>query len=136
MRDTVLWTHETVLAADAVSAARARAFVQEQLLAHDLPDVVEDSRLVVSELATNAVLHAQTPFTVTLEGTQQSVVLTVRDGSSSVPVPAAADVLDTTGRGLSIVDLVSRDWGVSVGEDGAKAVWASFAARTREPTPG
>jgi anti-sigma regulatory factor (Ser/Thr protein kinase) len=121
MRDTVLWTHETVLAADAVSAARARAFVQDQLLAHDLPDVVEDSRLVVSELATNAVLHAQTPFTVTLERTQQSVVLTVRDGSSSVPVPVAA---------------VSRDWGVSVGEDGAKAVWASFAARTREPTPG
>lgn len=134
MGDTAIWTRETVLAAEAVSAAKARAFVREHLLAQGLPDLVEDVRLVVSELATNAMVHAQTPFVVTLERVEDSVILTVRDRSPSFPVQMSADVLDTSGRGLSIVDLVSRDWGVTVAENGAKCVWASFGARTREPT--
>ena len=133
MGHTAIWTHETVLAAEAVSAAKARAFVREHLLAHGLPDLVEDIRLVVSELATNAMVHAQTAFAVILERVDDSVILTVRDRSPSVPVPIAANVLATSGRGLSIVQLVSRDWGVTVAESGAKCVWASFGARTREP---
>jgi len=40
--------------------------VSRHLLAHDLADMVDDLQLVVSELATNAMLHAQTPFTVSL----------------------------------------------------------------------
>jgi anti-sigma regulatory factor (Ser/Thr protein kinase) len=135
MAQNSLWAHETVLAAEAVSVARAREFVRRHLLVHDQPDLVEDVRLVVSELATNAMLHARTPFTVTLQGTDDSVLLSVRDASATVPVQVTADVLDTSGRGLSIVDLVSRDWGVMAGGTGAKSVWAVFDARTREPTP-
>ena len=71
MGDTAIWTRETVLAAEAVSAAKARAFVREHLLAQGLRDLVEDVRLVVSELATNAMVHAQTPFVVTLERSEE-----------------------------------------------------------------
>ena len=60
------WSHETVLAPEPISAALARDFVYVHLVAHDLFPLVEDVRLVVSELATNAVAHAQTPFRVTL----------------------------------------------------------------------
>ena len=56
------WSHETHLAAEAISASQARVFVSRHLLAHDLANLVDDVRVVVSELATNAMLHAQTPF--------------------------------------------------------------------------
>jgi hypothetical protein len=37
----------------------------------------------------------------------------------------AARGLDTSGRGLTIVTLLSRDWGVNARTDG-KSVWAEF----------
>lgn len=48
-----------------------------------LPQLIENVSLVVSELATNAVVHAHTPFTVRLSCENGSLVLTVRDGSTS-----------------------------------------------------
>ena len=84
---------------------------------------------MASELATNALVHAQTAFTVTLSEANETVMLTVRDDSSSVPVRGAHHVMHSDGRGLGIVALVSLDWGVRV-DDGSKTVWASFGTRT------
>jgi anti-sigma regulatory factor (Ser/Thr protein kinase) len=123
---TILWSHETVLAAGVVSASQAREFVRFHLQDHHLPGLVEDVRLVVSELATNAVTHAGTPFTVTLLADEQRVLLTVQDGSPSPPLQVAAQALDTGGRGLFIVNMVSRQWGVDIRSDGIKSVWATF----------
>ena len=81
----------------------------------------------MSELATNAVRHANTPFTVTLERIDRSVLLTVTDGSPDPPVQVATGLLDTGVRGLSIVDLMSGDWGVIRRPGEGKSVWASFA---------
>jgi anti-sigma regulatory factor (Ser/Thr protein kinase) len=125
MSQTV-WSHETVLPSDPFSAARAREFVCHRLTDHDLPHLIDDVRLVTSELATNAVIHAQQPFTVTLCGDECLVVLTVRDGSGSAPVHRSAQVMDTRGRGLSIVDSISHDWGVERSTASDKSVWASF----------
>ncbi|HWL99145.1 MAG TPA: ATP-binding protein [Nocardioidaceae bacterium] len=128
------WSHETVLDAEAISASRARDFVSFHLVEHHLRYLIDDVRLVVSELATNAVVHGRTPFIVTLqEDDDQVVLLTMQDGSASVPVRSAANGLDTSGRGLAIVEHVSRDWGVTPGPDGTKSVWAAFATtHTRE----
>jgi anti-sigma regulatory factor (Ser/Thr protein kinase) len=128
-----LWSHETVLAADAGSAAKARAFVVHQLVEHRLLYLIDDVRLVVSELATNAVVHARTDFTITLEGGPSSVLLTVRDGSGIVPSlsPPLPHQPGMTGRGLVIVNLMSHTWGVGEAEDMGKTVWASFALRSR-----
>jgi anti-sigma regulatory factor (Ser/Thr protein kinase) len=123
---TTLWSHETVLAAGAMSASQAREFVRFHLQEHHLPQLVEDVRLVVSELATNAVTHAGTPFTVVLLADEGRVLLTVQDGSPSPPSQLAAQALDTGGRGLFIVNMVSRRWGVDVSPDGMKSVWATF----------
>lgn len=126
------WSHETVLAAEAISASRAREFVCFHLGEHHLPYLIDDIRLVVSELATNALGHAQTPFVVALQEDDRVVLLTVQDGSPAVPVRADANSLDAGGRGLSIVDLVSPDWGVTPGPHGTKSVWAAFPTHSRE----
>jgi anti-sigma regulatory factor (Ser/Thr protein kinase) len=133
MEQATLWSHQTVLAADPGSAAKARAFVVHQLVEHRLLYLVDDVRLVASELATNAVMHARTAFTVILEGRVGSVLLTVRDGSPIVPAPSlhVPHGLGIAGRGLLIVNLTSQAWGVA-GQDGtAKSVWASFQMRSR-----
>ncbi|QWZ08729.1 ATP-binding protein [Nocardioides panacis] len=120
-------------ASNSASAAMAREFVTAHLEEHHLPDLVEDVRLVVSELATNAIRHARTPFTVILRGDPTSLLLTVRDGSPLAPLMVIAQVMDTRGRGVAIVAALSQRWGSSTASDGAKSVWARFD-RHRSPS--
>lgn len=127
MSHAMLWSHQMQLPADVESVRRARHFVCTLLIDHQLLSVVEDARLVVSELATNAVRHAHTPFVVTLARVEQSVLLTVADGSPDSPVQLATGHLHVGGRGLSIVEVTSDDWGVIRRGGDGKAVWASFA---------
>ena len=121
------WEHEIQLAPEPASVSEARTFVSDHLIAHGLVGLVDDVELVASELATNATLHARTPFEVSLRGDASSVRLSVRDEAATRPVVALAGELASSGRGLTIVDAVSRSWGVASG-DGAKSVWASFDA--------
>ena len=123
------WSHVTALPGEPGSVWRARHFVLFHLVEHRLPHLVDDVQLVASELAANAVRHARTPFKVILEKADNSVLLSVQDGSPTRPAHLATDDLDTAGRGVSIVDLVSHDWGVTDGPGEGKSVWASFAAR-------
>lgn len=101
---------------------------------HDIGrgDLVECAELGVSELVTNALLHARPPLSVRVRGTREHPRVEVRDGSTEVPLMPSDDVQDeddlllTFGRGLSIVARCSAAWGVEVEEDG-KLVW--FAPR-------
>ncbi len=129
------WSHETVLAAEAASASRARDFVCLHLIEHEMLYLVEDVRLVASELATYALLQGRVPFSVALRGSAESVVLSVRDGSRRAP-EETEDVRDAQARGLAVVEAVSRAWGVSPQPDGARSLWASFDVRAREPSAG
>jgi anti-sigma regulatory factor (Ser/Thr protein kinase) len=115
------------LPAEPGSASRAREFVCLHLQRHDAQHLEDDLRLVVSELVTNAITHAQTPFTVELQVEGLFVTLIVSDLSPLVPVMAAGEAMDGGGRGLLIVDVLSRDWGVTNGPDGSKSVWAAFS---------
>jgi anti-sigma regulatory factor (Ser/Thr protein kinase) len=126
-----LWSHEMDLVAEEGSATRARAFVMQRLVEHRMLYLGDDIRLVVSELATNAVVHAETAFTVILEGRPHSVLLTVRDGSETSPTLSLAtpNRMSLSGRGLIIVNLISHDWGVNLEDGSAKSVWASFETR-------
>jgi anti-sigma regulatory factor (Ser/Thr protein kinase) len=54
------WSHEVELSPVAASVATARDFVRLHLREHHLEHLVDDIRLTVSELATNAVKHAGT----------------------------------------------------------------------------
>jgi anti-sigma regulatory factor (Ser/Thr protein kinase) len=120
------WSHQTQLAAEASSGSRARAFVTGHLVDHGMAGLVEDVELVVSELATNAVVHAGSPFTVTLGASEETVLLEVLDRAHTSPTLVANHTLETSGRGIAIMQAVSRDWGVSELSSGGKSVWAVF----------
>lgn len=127
------WSHASVLAAEPKSVALARDFVCAHLAEHRLLHLVGDVRLVVSELATNAVAHAQTPFTVTLSSANGSVRLAVQDESTLALRRSAPDDMDMSGRGLILVESLSQEWGTSTDAGGFKSVWASFPERRRGP---
>ena len=123
------WSHQTTLEASPISASQARDFVIQHLVDHRLLYLVNPVRLVAGELATHALVHAQTAFSVTLSASDQTVLLTVRDESAPLPTRRVAQALQPSGRGLEIVGIVSHDWGTSEDGAGSKGVWASFAIR-------
>lgn len=49
------------------------------------------------------------------------VLLAIRDGSTSVPVPTTPQVMDMGGRGLVLVEMLSHEWDAST--DGSESVW-------------
>lgn len=78
--------------------------------------------LLVSELVTNAVLHARTNFAVRVTMTATAIRVSVTDGSPNLPERRNYDVLQPTGRGLHLVDSLSDRWGVDLQPPG-KTVW-------------
>ena len=127
MGDCMLWSCDIRLAAQPISASRSRDFVRDHLAQHALSHLSDDVELVVSELSTNAMVHATTSFKVSLHAFEQTLLLEVEDGSRHGPTLVAAQVLDTSGRGMAIVNVLSRDWGVDAHADGGKSVWAEFS---------
>jgi anti-sigma regulatory factor (Ser/Thr protein kinase) len=81
-----------------------------------------DLGLVVSELATNACVHARSPFTVTVERRDAGLLVEVADDDPA-PVTVRPLTPGPSGRGMHIVAAVAKDWGMSPGE-GGKSVWA------------
>ena len=120
------WSDDLKLVGEPISASTARAFVRDRLVEHGLAHLNDDVVLVVSELVTNAMLHTHTPFKVSLHGFEGTLLVEVEDGSPTGPVRVAAQALDNAGRGLTIVELLSSDWGVDAHSDGGKSVWAEF----------
>jgi anti-sigma regulatory factor (Ser/Thr protein kinase) len=118
------WTRELELPASPRSVPAARAFVRDCLVAAGLPGLVEDARLLTSELASNAVEHARTPFRVTVDYKAGRLRLSVHDGVVTPPGRSWADPFAERGRGLLLVEVLSSDWGCSPHPDGGKAVWA------------
>lgn len=83
------------------------------------------ARLVVSELATNAVVHADSPFSVSVRYGGSVIRISVRDWSPTMPVVRDGGPGAPSGRGLRLVDMVARDWGVETAPDG-KTIWADL----------
>ncbi len=121
------WGYRAVWPARPKYVREARDFVSARLRRHHLDDLVPDAQLVVSELVTNAVVHAGTPFSVSLELLDDCVELVIGDGSPGELVARLPEPLALGGRGLQVVDECSASWGVRRAPGGGKAVWATFA---------
>lgn len=133
MCESLPWHFQAVWPAEPACIAQSRAFVSSHLAEHDLPTLIDPVRLVVSELVTNAVLHSQSPFTVTLARRDHEVRLAVKDGSMTpVPTSPRQDSQPVGGRGLYVVDMFSSSWGVTTEKEG-KSVWATFTVTQRQP---
>ena len=112
------------LPAEPASVPAARRFVRGALNDWGLDAVLDDAVLVMSELITNAVLHAQGQLTVRLRtASGGSVRLEVQDGSTRLPRLRGYGNDATTGRGLRMVADLSAEWGVEPMSVG-KRVWA------------
>jgi anti-sigma regulatory factor (Ser/Thr protein kinase) len=122
------WSYQQTWPPAAQSVAPARDFVAASMQAHFDPDLVDDARLVVSELATNAIRHAGTAFTVTVACHDGDVRIDVRDGSALEPVMSLRSATAVHGRGLLLVHSLSTAWGVTTDSDGGKSVWATLGA--------
>ncbi len=105
------------------SISQARRFAESTLDAWQLEELVWTATVLVSELATNAVLHARSGFTVTLEQLgPEEVRLEVQDGSPRAPSLRRFSDEATTGRGLQLLDKLATEWGTTTHADG-KTVW-------------
>lgn len=120
------WVERMAWAGHPSDIGSARHFVSLSLREHGLADFESPMCLVASELCTNAVLHARTAFTVSVERRADLLLLEVIDGDETSPAFVAHGALDVNGRGLQIVDTLSSSWGVWPRQVG-KSVWASFS---------
>ena len=122
----------TTLPAETSSVPTARHWVESLLTGWGEPAAGWTAACIISELATNACIHARTGFTVTVAHTPDDVLLQVSDGSPAVPQPRSYGDRATTGRGLHLVEAMSSSWGVELRPDG-KTIWARLTLRTTDP---
>ena len=116
------------LPAETESVPRARRFVREVLAgAEHHPDVLDAAELCVSELVTNAVLHARTEVQVRVEDLGEAIRLEVRDRSTVMPRRLVHSVRSATGRGMEMVSILARSWGVDLVDDRTKSVWCELS---------
>ena len=118
----------------AASVRNARRAVRDVAtpLCDDL--AVIDLLLVVSELATNAVIHARSAFRVRLvvDRLESSIVIRVEVSDTDPTLPVRREPCPTQpgGRGLALVDLVSDRWGAQTSPTG-KYVYADVSGHYR-----
>ncbi|PLS75642.1 MAG: hypothetical protein CYG61_06245 [Actinobacteria bacterium] len=118
----------TKLAVDAASPGKARRFVTGALRSWRMAELTGGAiELLTSELATNAIRHARSPFTVSVRYDGQRVRIEVDDSSPLEPRPRTPSHEDTGGRGLILVDVMAEAWGVTPMPRG-KRVWFEVLA--------
>lgn len=127
------------LAAEPQSVRAARAWVIDALARIGRDDLTDAAELGVSELVTNAILHAEPPIVVRLGGTTTHPRVEVHDTSHAPPRPRNMTdderLLTTVGRGLGIVAMYSTTWGAEVSPQG-KVVWFEPATEPEVPEDG
>ncbi|MER5183461.1 SpoIIE family protein phosphatase [Streptomyces sp. NPDC002896] len=95
--------------------------------------LVEDAMLLVSELVTNAVLHAGTPVEVTCRtvADDPGVVIEVADLHPASAVYTVPD-MPRRGRGLQLIGVLAESWGVTY-QRTRKIVWLRLNAAAYRP---
>ncbi|MFE1270538.1 ATP-binding protein [Streptomyces sp. NPDC058758] len=93
---------------------RLRRILRASLNCWQLSHLVETADLLLTELVTNAFLHADAP-TVGVRVYRQGdlLMIEVNDGTPQGPLPRPTGLLSEHGRGLVLVDALADSWGVS-----------------------
>jgi anti-sigma regulatory factor (Ser/Thr protein kinase) len=117
------------------SVGAARRFIAARTAAWSFPEPAAGQLVLIgSELVTNAVLHARTELTLTLELRADRVRISVKDRSKAPATLRHYRPDALTGRGLGVVAALSDRWGVSTAPDG-KVVWAELRANGEPHVP-
>ncbi|WP_328770466.1 SpoIIE family protein phosphatase [Streptomyces sp. NBC_00286] len=110
------------VAPDPATVADARKNAVGQLAEWGLADAAFVTELIVSELVTNAIRHAEPPIQLRLIH-DRSLICEVSDASSTAPHMRRARTYDEGGRGLLLVAQLTRRWGTRHTTKG-KTIWA------------
>ena len=120
-----------MLAATAQAPGLARQATHEALAAWQVAHLEETAVLLVSELVTNTVRHADTNVSVVelrLETAGPWLRIEVHDADPNWPEPRTPDRLDGSGFGFVLIEALADKWGVRKATIG-KAVWVELDAR-------
>ncbi|WP_337062830.1 ATP-binding protein [Kineococcus sp. G2] len=118
---------EVALPADLSAARRARGFLRGSLCRVHQEAALEPALLLLSELVVNAVRHGAPPVRAAVECRVEVLRLEAGDGSPARPRLRRSPVEAESGRGVELVDVLSRRWGVRADVTG-KTVWCDVAA--------
>jgi serine phosphatase RsbU (regulator of sigma subunit)/anti-sigma regulatory factor (Ser/Thr protein kinase) len=135
-RTHALDTHHVAtwdLPAAAAVVARARTLATDQLATWGLDDAAFVTELVVSELVTNAIRHAEPPIQLRLIH-DRNLICEVTDASSTAPHLRRARTYDEGGRGLLLVAQLTQGWGTRQTDTG-KTIWAEQGVSRNEDVP-
>ena len=107
------------------AAGRARRFVAEWLRRWEFGDD-SDALVIVSELVTNSLVHADGLIVVRIERDEHDgcPVIEVWDGDDGRPEIQPADGAAECGRGLCLVSALASAWGTRPLRGGGKVTWA------------
>ncbi|WP_184577229.1 ATP-binding protein [Streptomyces zagrosensis] len=111
------------------SAGIARRLVRAALETWKLEALIEVSELVVSELASNSIMHSGSPhMRVAVDRTgDDRVRVAVSDKSRQAPATSHASDEDESGRGLLLVEAFAERWDTDYRLWG-KVIWAEMVA--------
>ncbi|HUF32009.1 MAG TPA: ATP-binding protein [Acidimicrobiales bacterium] len=124
-----------LLPSSPASVPLARRFVADHLDGRVSPELRSAVVLVISEMATNAVLHAATDFEVRVDVFSDRLRVEVADGDRRVPVRRQSDLAQPGGLGMVVVEACATRWGVG-DREGGKVVWAEFDHPNGAPSSG
>jgi len=114
------------LAADPYSSVVARRFVASTCELWRSEEISDDAVAIVSELVSNAVLHARTNSVLRLELRRQLLTVALADGDPTFPVRCSSPPTEPGGLGLGIIDTLATAWGTNPTSNGGKIVWATI----------
>jgi anti-sigma regulatory factor (Ser/Thr protein kinase) len=100
-----------------------RTFVSDTVRGWGFADLADAAELLVSEVVTNVVLHAHTSGEATVAALPSGVRVSVRDGDPTLPEERNPTASTPDGRGLDIVGMMARRWGVDRAGPTDKVVW-------------
>lgn len=104
------------------SIASVRRFAVAACRANGHEELADAVALLVSEVATNALVHAAGNVQVRVVSRGDVLRVEVADESPQLPKPRSAGPLEEGGRGLALVESLASAWGV-VPTDHGKVVW-------------
>jgi PAS domain S-box-containing protein len=117
------------------SAGEARRLLRDALPGESSEESVDAAALALSEIVTNALVHAGTPMRLRVILGPEAVRVELTDGSARLPLPRDYSRAAGTGRGLHMVTEIVDQWGAHHDDDG-KVVWFEIADPPPSGPPG
>lgn len=115
------------------SPRQARSFVRSALEEWGIDQpVIEDAELLVTEVVTNAVIHARTTITLDVSREADDLWFEVSDLDEHEVTRRNPTERESTGRGMLLVDSLASDWEVLYRDTGKTVRFCLTPERTTE----